>query len=115
RTKGRERSMDASESDRSDPAEPWWNEARQRRALRWLVALATAVVISQWVRIVLRPEGDFTLHWIFGRRFVLGGFLYASGMHRPYPPAWALAATPLTALPMATMRALVYPLGLLPL
>lgn len=80
-----------------------------------VIALAVAIVISQWVRIIQRPDGDFYLHWVFGLRFRLGAFLYAAGMHRPYPPFWALACTPLTLLPMPLMRALLYPLGLVPL
>lgn len=91
------------------------HDDRRRRARKLLIAVAAAIVGSQWVRILLRPHGDFSLHWLFGTRLLEGSFLYAGEMHRPYPPFWALASAPLTLLPMAVMRALLYPLGLLPL
>lgn len=84
---------------------------RWRWARVLLITLAVIAVISQWARTLLRPQGDFTLHWRFGQRFLACEYLYANGMHKPYPPCWAMAASVLTVLPMATMRALLYPLG----
>lgn len=101
---------------RHDHDDPSGTEARTRRRWRRLaIGLAVAVLVSQWVRVVLQPEGDFYLHWIFGKRLRLGGFLYATGMHVPYPPFWAVASAPLSWLPLRPMRALAYPLGLVPL
>lgn len=92
-------------------ASPGW----QRWALRVLATLALAVFLWRWYRTYCAPEGDFTLHWIFGRRFLAGGFLYAAGMHTPYPPFWAMASSLLNVGPMATVRVILYPFGLVPL
>jgi hypothetical protein len=67
------------------------------------------------VRVILRPHGDFALHWNFGARLMAGAYLYRGGMHAPYPPFWAVASAPLTILPMPVMRAVLYPFGLVPL
>lgn len=96
--------------DPQQPA-PW---KHPRRAVG-VAAVMTAIVVARGVRTYLAPEGDFTLHWIFGRRFVAGGFLYAAGMHSPYPPFWAMAASLFSWGPMREMHILLYPLGLVPL
>ena len=80
-----------------------------------LGTLAAVIFFWRWWRTYCVPEGDFTLHWIFGRRFLAGGFLYAAGMHTPYPPFWAMASSLLTIGPMARMRVILYPFGLVPL
>ena len=92
-------------------ASPGWH----RWTLRVLATLALAVFLWRWYRTYCVPEGDFTLHWIFGRRFLAGGFLYAAGMHTPYPPFWAMASSLLNVGPMATVRVILYPFGLVPL
>ena len=77
--------------------------------------LAATVFLWRWWRTYCVPEGDFTLHWIFGRRFLAGG-LPVRGRHaHPYPPFWAMASSLLTIGPMARMRIILYPFGLVPL
>ena len=56
-------------------------------------------------------DGDFKLHWEFGRRFLAGDFLYAGGMHLPYPPFWAMAHAPTALVPMPVAKALLFPVG----
>ena len=56
-------------------------------------------------------DGDFKLHWEFGRRFLANEFLYAGGHHIPYPPFWAMAHSPLALLPLSVAKALLFPLG----
>src|SRR5689334_9845202 len=74
-------------------------------------AVAMAAVLVQWVRLAFWPHEDFDRHWEFGRRFVQGEYLYGGGLDIPYPPLWALAHAPLTILPVAAARILIYPLG----
>lgn len=92
-----------------------WARRNHAHLRNVLVAVAAIIFASQWVRVILRPQGDFALHWLFGARFRAGEPLYAGNMHVPYPPFWALACTPLSILPMPTMRALLYPFGIVPL
>ncbi|MEI8342118.1 MAG: glycosyltransferase family 87 protein [Verrucomicrobiota bacterium] len=82
------------------------------KRFRWIViGIAVAIVISQWVRIMRRPEGDFILHWDWAKRFVANEFLYAGGMNKPYSPFWAMAYSPLTLLPVHAAQMVAYPLG----
>jgi hypothetical protein len=76
-----------------------------------LLVAATVAIVSQWVRIILRPEGDFARHYRFGQRFIAGTFLYEGGLHKPYPPFWGMASSFLTVLPMPVVRVLTYPIG----
>jgi alpha-1,2-mannosyltransferase len=92
-----------------------WLSARELTLRPAVYAVGALVVLSQWARVILRPEGDFGLHWRFGARFWAGEFLYAGNMHAPYPPFWAVACTPLALRSMPEMRTLLYPLGLVPL
>jgi alpha-1,2-mannosyltransferase len=57
-------------------------------------------------------DGDFKLHWEFGRRFLAGEFLYTGGLHLPYPPFWAMAHAPVALLPLWMAKALLFPVGL---
>lgn len=103
-------------AEHDDWADRWRRLGRRDRRARWAVlGVAAVVVVSQWVRVILRPEGDFALHWRFGARFLAGEFLYAGNMHVPYPPFWAVASAPLALLPMPVARAVLYPFGLVPL
>ena len=101
---------DASESSAS---------AMQARE-RWLliariacIVIVTIVIVAQWVKIMKAPNNDFDLHYIFATRLINGEFLYAHGMHIPYPPFWAMAHVPFIVLPMDTVQIVYYPLGLL--
>ena len=87
--------------------------ANHERQLRHVITLLALVVFSlQWVRAGSRVEdGDFYLHWQFARRFVQHELLYAEGLHVPYPPFWALAWSPITALPLPAAKIACYPLS----
>ncbi|MEP6821076.1 MAG: glycosyltransferase family 87 protein [Chthoniobacterales bacterium] len=70
------------------------------------------VVLGCAFRVVARPlDGDFKLHWEFGRRFLAGEFLYTGGMHLPYPPFWAMAHAPAALLPLPLAKTLLFPVG----
>ena len=80
--------------------------------LRWLViAVGAVVVLVQWISTMLKPHGDFSRHWEFGRRFVHGEFLYANGFDIPYPPFFAVAYAPLSLLPLQVAKPLFFLLG----
>lgn len=70
------------------------------------------VLIACAGRALTHPlDGDFKLHWEFGRRFLAGEFLYRGGHHLPYPPFWAMAHAPIALLPLPIAKALLFPLG----
>lgn len=90
-------------------------ETAAPRALWWrriVGLLGLLILLGCAFRVVARPlDGDFKLHWEFGRRFLAGEFLYAGGMHLPYPPFWAMAHAPAALLPLAVAKALLFLLG----
>jgi len=84
--------------------------------LRWLViAVGAVVVLVQWISTMLKPHGDFSRHWEFGRRLVHGEFLYVNGLDIPYPPFFAVAYAPLSLLPLQVAKPLFFLLGFLAL
>ncbi len=93
-----------------------WLARRQARLQRLVIALAAIVFVVQWVRAVSKlDDGDFFLHWKFASRFVRHEFLYADGLHIPYPPFWAMAWSPIAAFSLAVAKTLVYPSSLVAL
>src|SRR3954471_1319362 len=81
--------------------------------LRWLViAIGGIVVLVQWISTMLKPHGDFSRHWEFGRRFVHGEFLYSNGLDVPYPPFFAMAYAPLSLLPLQVAKPIFFLIGL---
>jgi hypothetical protein len=66
------------------------------------------LVLVQWIATMLKPRGDFSNHWEFGRRFVAGEFLYASGLNLPYPPFFAVAYAPLSLLPLRVAKPVMF-------
>ena len=91
--------------------------AQQEFFKRLVIAVGAVVVCVQWVRLGISPRGDFDVHWELGRRLVAHEFMYQSveggderGHDYPYPPFWALAHAPLTAIPTHVAQLLVYPL-----
>jgi alpha-1,2-mannosyltransferase len=83
-----------------------------RRTFRVLVmAIGAAIVLVQWISTMLKPHGDFSRHWEFGRRFVHGEFLYNGGLDIPYPPFFALAYTPLSYLPLRVAKPIFFLCG----
>lgn len=89
---------------------------RQRGLQRLAIGAAVVVFVVQWVRAVSKlDDGDFFLHWKFASRFVRHDFLYADGLHIPYPPFWAMAWSPIAAFSLAVAKTLAYPLSLVAL
>jgi hypothetical protein len=80
-----------------------------------LAVVGGVIVVSQWVRVMIAPGGDFNLHWVFGQRFLGGQFLYNKDTHLPYPPFWGMAASPMTVVPMRWAQPILYPFGILAL
>jgi hypothetical protein len=75
------------------------------------VAIGIALVLGHWVATMLKPRGDFSRHWEFGRRFVVDEFLYADGLDVPYPPFFAVAYAPLSLLPLRVAKPLLFLVG----
>ena len=77
-----------------------------------MVAGVLVVLACAWRAIYRFDNGDFKLHWEFGRRILAGEFLYAGGHHATYPPFWAVAHSPFALVPMPVAKALFLPVGL---
>ncbi len=84
--------------------EPLWRRFVIAAAMLILLACAFRAISKSW-------DGDFKLHWEFGRRFLRGEFLYTGGHDLPYPPFWAMAHAPAALLPMPMAKALLFPIG----
>ena len=71
-------------------------------AWRWATVIAGLLVVlaCAWRAIYRFDNGDFKLHWEFGRRILAGESLYAGGHHATYPPFWAVAHSPFALVPM---------------
>src|SRR5437588_6945564 len=83
-----------------------------RRTLSSLVmAIGAVIVLVQWISTMLKPHGDFSRHWEFGRRFVHGEFLYNGGLDIPYPPFFAMAYAPLSFLPLRVAKPILFLFG----
>ena len=92
------------------PAAITAREPACRRAT--IVAGVLVVLACAWRAIYRFDNGDFKLHWEFGRRILAGEFLYAGGHHATYPPFWAVAHSPFALVPMPVAKALFLPVGL---
>lgn len=77
-----------------------------------VIAVGAVIVLVQWISTMLKPHGDFSRHWEFGRRFVHGEFLYTDGLDIPYPPFFAVAYAPLSLLPLQIAKPLFFLVGL---
>jgi len=89
----------------------WDNIKLQARLRAVVVAIAVALVLGHWVATMMKPRGDFSRHWEFGRRFVADEFLYAEGLDVPYPPFFAVAYAPLSLLPLRVAKPLFFLVG----
>ncbi|MGD0399152.1 MAG: glycosyltransferase family 87 protein [Syntrophobacteraceae bacterium] len=82
------------------------------RRFKWVpIASAAAWVVVVWIQIILRPQGDFPLHFELGRRLVKGVFIYEGGLDYVYPPFWAMVHAPLHLFGMHAAQIIVYPLA----
>ena len=75
------------------------------------MAIGAVIVLVQWISTMLKPHGDFSRHWEFGRRFVHGEFLYNGGLDVPYPPFFAMAYAPLSFLPLRVAKPILFLFG----
>lgn len=88
---------------------------RQRLWQRVALAVGAAVVLIQGAHLLVRPRGDFQLHWELGRRLAAGEFIYEGGHDSPYLPFWGLVHAPLTVLPVQAAQLCLFPLVLVSL
>lgn len=75
------------------------------------IVVAFILVLSRFIPLLIRPRGDFDLHWALGARLVSGDFLYGPGFDRVYPPFWALAYSPLSFIEYHRAEILIFPFG----
>lgn len=88
----------------------------ERRWRRFVAALGLLILLACAFRALTKvTDGDFKLHWEFGRRFLAGTFLYANGHEIPYPPFWAMAHAPAALLSLAAAKTVLFPLGVVAL
>ena len=88
------------------------NDKPQARARALAMGIAAVIVLVLWVATMLKPRGDFSQHWEFGRRFLAGEFLYAGGLDVPYPPFFAMAYAPLSLLPLRVAKPVLFVFGI---
>ena len=82
------------------------------RRFRWIpIASAAAWVMVVWIQIIIRPQGDFPLHFELGRRLARGVFIYEGGLDFVYPPFWAMVHAPLHLFGVRAAQIIVYPLA----
>jgi len=76
------------------------------RVVLW--GLGTAVLAGALARVLRGVNSDFPLHYTFGKRFVEGTFIYAGGLHVPYPPFWAVFWAPWTLLSLEAAQVVAF-------
>ncbi len=86
----------------------------ERDYRRWAVGIIALIACLQIFRVVKEPQGDFHLHWQFGKRLVANEYLYdVNGLDLPYLPFWAVAHAPLSNLPMHVAQICILPVFLI--
>lgn len=75
------------------------------------ITVGAIFLVAQWVATMLKPRGDFSIHWEFGRRFRCGEPLYSNGLDLPYPPFFAMVNAPLSLLPLRVAKPFFFLLG----
>ena len=84
------------------------------RRFRWVpIASAAVWVTVVWIQIILRPQGDFHIHFELGGRLARGLFIYENGLDFVYPPFWALIHAPLHPFGLHAAQIMVYPLAVI--
>jgi hypothetical protein len=89
----------------------WDNIKLQARLRAIVLAIGVALVVGHWVATMMKPRGDFSRHWEFGRRFLADEFLYADGLDVPYPPFFAVGYAPLSLLPLRVAKPVLFLVG----
>src|SRR5437868_12008925 len=79
-----------------------WTRRIERAARAGLILIGLGLLLFNFVRIIVRPTGDFHYHWQLGNDLLNGRSLYlgpgggAPNYPNPYPPFWAMVHAPLT-------------------
>ena len=73
-----------------------------------LWGLGAVVLAGAFTRVLRVVNSDFPLHYTFGKRFLEGTFIYAGGLHVPYPPFWALFWAPWTLLSLEAAQVVAF-------
>jgi len=76
------------------------------RVVLW--GVGAAVLAGTLIKVLRGVNSDFPLHYTFGNRFLEGNFLYAGGLHVPYPPFWAMFWAPWTVLPLELAQVVAF-------
>jgi alpha-1,2-mannosyltransferase len=74
----------------------------------FLWGLGAAILAGALARVLRGVNSDFPLHYTFGKRFVEGTFIYAGGLHVPYPPFWAMFWAPWTLLSLEAAQVVAF-------
>ena len=91
-----------------------WNPRIERVARAGLILIGLGLLLFNFVRIIIRPIGDFHYHWQLGSDLLNGHSLYLGPgggppeYPNPYPPFWAMAYAPLTVVSAHLAQILVF-------
>src|SRR5437868_5701065 len=91
-----------------------WTRQIERAARAGLILIGLGLLLFNFVRIIVRPIGDFHYHWQLGNDLLNGRSLYLGPGGRPpdypnpYPPFWAMVHAPLTIFSAHLAQILVF-------
>ena len=91
-----------------------WTRRLERAARAGLILIGLGLLLFNFVRIIVRPIGDFHYHWQLGNDLLNGRSLYLGPGGRPpdypnpYPPFWAMVHAPLTIFSAHLAQILVF-------
>src|SRR5437588_5052636 len=91
-----------------------WNPRIEQAARSGLILIGLGLLLFNFVRIMIRPIGDFHYHWQLGSDLLNGHSLYLGPgggppeYPNPYPPFWAMAYAPLTVVSAHLAQILVF-------
>src|SRR3989440_2924919 len=91
-----------------------WSPPIERAARTGLIVIGLGLLLFNFLRIIIRPIGDFHYHWQLGLDLLNGRSLYLGPGGRPpeypnpYPPFWAMVYAPLTMVSAHVAQILVF-------
>jgi alpha-1,2-mannosyltransferase len=91
-----------------------WSPQVERAARTGLILIGLGLLLFTFVRIIIRPIGDFHYHWQLGSYLLNGRSLYLGPgggppqYPNPYPPFWAMVYAPLTIVSAHLAQILVF-------
>ena len=91
-----------------------WTRRLEGAARAGLILIGLGLLLFNFVRIIVRPIGDFHYHWQLGNDLLNGRSLYLGPGGRPpdypnpYPPFWAMVHAPLTIFSAHLAQILVF-------